>query len=624
VYQDKCESFGNQLIRNSQQPSKMRNLRSPNSAYRILSWLLLLVFITYIIVSIRLSMVEYSCQTSCPTFQTQPYDLDNKQLPRSSQTPDVKQDFKEDIREDVIENEEFAQPPGEEFARGESPHEKRLLPDLAPNTVHYIWCGLRWFEYSHYLSVKSVIKYIQPDRIMFHIEHWPRMDRKRYNQWFDEIRETFPFFTVIREASDGSVCAPDNKVKFMLQTLNNGGIVVGDDTVFVDFPLKFRKFKVINALNKTGSGYALAQRNIMTTMIDLTLNSKPLTGDISLETLGAPSEDPSGIAVSRCTTRDEYTSSNNPNIHCINLNGESWNPRDIWARDDKIGRLFRTIYYGKPNIPKPNKSYDNLVPNIAHLVWLEGGRMDFLFYLGVLSLLYVVEVDYVYIHGNHEPTGAYWQKIKDHERLKFIYRERPNTIYKNDVNELSHVTDLFRVDIMIKYGGIYVDTDTCFVRPLDREIRSYDAVASYDWIDWDLPYPDTINFGVTLGKRNAKYWHLFQESMKDYVDKEWSYNALRLPYKVQERHPELINLDPHLQVICFQFKCHPTWYPNYHNASIHHENTNSIKNWRNDTYAFHWTLPTPPELRSMEAAVQSKTIFAEIAQFVLKKAGLLK
>ena len=63
---------------------------------------------------------------------------------------------------------------------------------------------------------------------------------------------------------------------------------------------------------------------------------------------------------------------------------------------------------------------------------------------------------------------------------------------------------------MVKYGGIYVDTDTVFVKPLDSRIRSYDAVATYDWTYWNHPFPDTINFGVSIGKRNAKYWHLFQ------------------------------------------------------------------------------------------------------------------
>lgn len=87
-------------------------------------------------------------------------------------------------------------------------------------------------------------------------------------------------------------------------------------------------------------------------------------------------------------------------------------------------------------------------------------------------------------------------------------------VYGTPVNVVSHVTDVWRVDFMVKYGGIYVDTDVVFVRPLDRQIRGYDAIGSYDWTYWNHPFPDTINFGVALGKRNAPYWHKFQASRK--------------------------------------------------------------------------------------------------------------
>merc|ERR1712168_380195 len=149
------------------------------------------------------------------------------------------------------------------------------------------------------------------------------------------------------------------------------------------------------------------------------------------------------------------------------------------------------------------------------------------------------------------------------------------------------MTDVWRVDWMIKYGGIYVDTDTVFVKPLDTEIRSYDAVGSVDWTYWNHPFPDTINFGVAIGKRNAPFWTKFQNSMKWFLDDDWSWNGLRQPYKIKERDPTLMYINPYLQVICYQYLCHPTWYPEYHNESIHHLNYAPIKNWRTETYAFH-------------------------------------
>lgn len=46
---------------------------------------------------------------------------------------------------------------------------------------------------------------------------------------------------------------------------------------------------------------------------------------------------------------------------------------------------------------------------------------------------------------------------------------------------------------------------------------------------------------------------MFQESMKWFKDDDWSWNGLRRPYKIQEQHPDLILIDPHLSVSTLNF-----------------------------------------------------------------------
>jgi len=114
--------------------------------------------------------------------------------------------------------------------------------------------------------------------------------------------------------------------------------------------------------------------------------------------------------------------------------------------------------------------------------------------------------------------------------------------------------------------------------------------------------------------------------MKWFEDNDWSWNGLRQPYRIKERHPDLVLIDPHLQVICCWALCHPTWWPDYHKESIHHLNSNSIRNWRTDAYAFHWTS-TPFEFRShvnLLSKDANDTMFLEIGKYVLEQAGTLQ
>ena len=130
-----------------------------------------------------------------------------------------------------------------------------------------------------------------------------------------------------------------------------------------------------------------------------------------------------------CSTVADYVRAN-VNSSCVVVDpSTSLFPRDIWELDDSFGRLARTVFYGTPVIRRAEPRYDDQpIPNIAHLVWLGGAQMDFMFYLCVVSVIYVARVDAVYIHGDVPPTGLYWDLIKDHPKLHLIYRQHLGTV----------------------------------------------------------------------------------------------------------------------------------------------------------------------------------------------------
>ena len=486
--------------------------------------------------------------------------------------------------------------------------EENLLNHLyVANTVHYVWCGKRWFEFQHYLSMKSVLMEVNPDLIIFHYEVLPVVDKWIYNTWFDELRKEFPFINVKAADKTKQICLESQKPnpEFIIRMLlKHGGIYVHEQTMLLWFPGKFREYDFINGTDdRTGHGFILAKKGYLQRK-----SSVEILGEFTFKTHNV-----------QCITDKLMETKSSP--LCINIASTIY-PKDIWLRNDEFGRATRKVFYGSQEIRVAKPNYDSLIPNIAHMIWLGGGQMDFLFYLSVLSLLHVVEVDNLYIHGDAPPSGPYWERVKYNPRLHHIFREIPSTVFGKSVKDLKHVSDIWRVDFMIRYGGIYVDTDAVFVKPLDPFIRAFDAVASYDWTDWNQPFPNRINFGVMAGKKNASYWHHFQKSMDMFRDQDFSWNGLRQPYKVLEKYPNLIRIDPHFQVICYNLKCHPTWHPQFHKDNIHHLNSDSIKYWKHDTYAFHWTAPTPPELIDETSLYHSKSMFAKIGRFILEEAGV--
>ena len=406
-----------------------------------------------------------------------------------------------------------------------------------PPVIYVVWCGRRWFEFNHYMSLLSAIRILHPDKIYFYYDFLPILDQWIYNTWFDELRDEFPFFHFIEVKATDGICVGHSKVDLAFirhkMMYVQGGVYINEHTIIDQFPRSLWDYDTVDALDdNTGHGFFAIKGGIAAK---------------TNEEMSAQKGKQLKRKQIRCATTTYYNAALKRPF-CVDV-PKVFFPKDIWELNEPFGNLTRRIFYGSSIIRKPFKSSDNLIPNIAHVVWIGGGDMDFLFYLCVLSLLHVAKVEAVYIYGDLPPKGFYWDSVKSESRLHYVYRDASKNVFGTKVDVVSHVTDIWRVDFMTKYGGIYVDTDTIFVRPLDDEIRQYDAVGSYDWTYWNHPFPDTINFGVAIGKQGALFWREFQKSMKWFIDSDWSWNGLRQPYRIKERNPEYVFINPRLQVI---------------------------------------------------------------------------
>jgi len=132
------------------------------------------------------------------------------------------------------------------------------------------------------------------------------------------------------------------------------------------------------------------------------------------------------VRVFKCSSYSELTDANS--TFCINV-AQYLYPQDIWTLDSDVGRILRYEFYGRRDVIKPLPSFDRLAPNIGHMIWTGGGQMDFQFFVGVLSLLHVAEVDMVYVHGDKPLTGKYWNLLIDTgQNVQFVLRENAGQV----------------------------------------------------------------------------------------------------------------------------------------------------------------------------------------------------
>jgi len=109
----------------------------------------------------------------------------------------------------------------------------------------------------------------------------------------------------------------------------------------------------------------------------------------------------------------------------------------------------------------PNK---HNIPNIIHFIHLKGRPFNLINYLAVRSAFDVNTPEKIYMHCDVEPEGEYWQKAKEYFEIRFI--DPPINIFGLNIKHPAHQSDIARILILQKEGGIYLDTDTLSNRKL--------------------------------------------------------------------------------------------------------------------------------------------------------------
>ena len=179
----------------------------------------------------------------------------------------------------------------------------------------------------------------------------------------------------------------------------------------------------------------------------------------------------------------------------------------LYACSDKIPKINSsvTLTSGALHVTSsPEKEGHFVVPNVVHYVWIgDYEPMRFHHYLSVKSVFNLMKPERIFFHCDNEPTGKWWKLTKSTILSLRIVKLIPSThIFGNEVIIPEHKSDIARIEILIKHGGIYIDTDV-FV------IKSFDPLRKYNFT-MGIEYhgnPGRLNNGVIVAAKEAPFLH---------------------------------------------------------------------------------------------------------------------
>ena len=125
-----------------------------------------------------------------------------------------------------------------------------------------------------------------------------------------------------------------------------------------------------------------------------------------------------------------------------------------------------------------------IVPDIVHLLFLQQTEIPFYQVINIYSIYFNHKPKLIYFHcDNCSFHGKYWKWIKNNKKLSKIVKVHPipfhDKIFGVQYGWLNHHrSDIWRLQLLMNYGGIYLDNDVYVVNSLHKYLK-YEMTVSW-------------------------------------------------------------------------------------------------------------------------------------------------
>ena len=162
-----------------------------------------------------------------------------------------------------------------------------------------------------------------------------------------------------------------------------------------------------------------------------------------------------------------------------------------------------------------------IVPNIVHYVRFHKKSWTFVEYICMRSAYIVQRPDYIFIHSDvDEFKGKYWNWVLREpdfrSRIVHVPTRAPDNVFGREflpIWKLYHGSDLTRIRVLMKYGGIFLDNDVYVVNNLDK----------YRKFEMTLGWPKNESLGnmAIIANKNARFLKLWMDDYRDFKKDIW-------------------------------------------------------------------------------------------------------
>jgi hypothetical protein len=185
-----------------------------------------------------------------------------------------------------------------------------------------------------------------------------------------------------------------------------------------------------------------------------------------------------------------------------------------------------------------------MVPNVIHFIWITGETSRPFSYFNYMAVKCAKEQTgaAVVIHGNAPPkNNKFWDMALKY--ATYMPTAVPSQIGDTEIKHVQYASDVIRLQLLYRWGGIYIDTDMLLTKPL-TPLMDKPLTMAIESVDED-GLPKSVANGVILAAPRSEFLKLMLDAtpiaMKSDV---WANHAVTLPLELAREYPNMVHLEP--------------------------------------------------------------------------------
>lgn len=197
------------------------------------------------------------------------------------------------------------------------------------------------------------------------------------------------------------------------------------------------------------------------------------------------------------------------------------------------------------------------VPRLLHFIFglsadFGGKPFGLVHHLVIAAAQHAAAPVATYFYYAHEPSGEWWEAAKPSLALRKVVA--PTSVFGRPVRKFAHQADVLRLEVLLSFGGIYLDLDVLLLRPLAPLLSAAapgQATLAHEGVGGSIG----VGNALMLTPRNHSFFREWYEAYRAFSDAVWNGFSVRLPSRLAAAAPSSV------RVLAYGAFYWPPWNP---------------------------------------------------------------